>query len=117
MDTATRVRSVSLVLADTEPVLSRRDRLRAAIARLGGYCDWHVDSAGWVVTLHVPEERTFVGPTLEAALAADPSARLWVYGRAGKPCRRCGTPISRRKHGANARSTYWCERCQPRAGR
>ena len=44
---------------------------------------------------------------------ADPSARLWVYGRGGKPCRRCGTPISRKKQGPNARSTYWCERCQP----
>jgi endonuclease-8 len=43
---------------------------------------------------------------------ADPSARLWVYGRAGEPCRRCGTPISRRKQGPYARSTYWCERCQ-----
>ena len=43
---------------------------------------------------------------------ADPSARLWVYGRGGLPCRRCGTPISRRKHGPFVRSTYWCERCQ-----
>ena len=43
---------------------------------------------------------------------ADPSARLWVYGRAGKPCRRCGTPVSRRRQGPHARSTYWCERCQ-----
>jgi endonuclease VIII len=43
---------------------------------------------------------------------ADPSARLWVYGRAGKPCRRCGTSISSRKQGPNARWTYWCERCQ-----
>ena len=42
----------------------------------------------------------------------DPGARLWVYGRAGKPCRRCGTPISRRKQGPHARSTYWCEKCQ-----
>jgi endonuclease-8 len=42
----------------------------------------------------------------------DPSARLWVYGRAGRPCRRCGTPISRAKQGPNARSTYWCARCQ-----
>jgi endonuclease-8 len=42
----------------------------------------------------------------------DPSARLWVYGRAGKPCRRCGTPVSRTKQGPHARSTYWCERCQ-----
>jgi endonuclease VIII len=45
---------------------------------------------------------------------SDPGARFWVYGRGGKPCRRCGTPISRAKQGPNARSTYWCERCQPR---
>ena len=43
----------------------------------------------------------------------DPGAHHWVYGRAGRPCRRCGTPISWRKHGPHARSTYWCERCQP----
>jgi endonuclease-8 len=36
-----------------------------------------------------------------------------VYGRAGRPCRRCGMLISRRKQGENARVTYWCERCQP----
>jgi endonuclease-8 len=45
---------------------------------------------------------------------SDPGARLWVYGRAGKPCRRCGTPISSRKQGPHARSTYWCPRCQAR---
>jgi endonuclease-8 len=44
----------------------------------------------------------------------DPGARLWVYGRAGKPCRRCGTAISRAKQGPHARSTYWCPRCQAR---
>ena len=42
----------------------------------------------------------------------DPGARLWVYGRAGKPCRRCGTPVARARQGPNARSTYWCPRCQ-----
>ena len=46
------------------------------------------------------------------ASRSDPSPRLWVYGRAGKPCRRCGTPIQWRKQGVHARSTYWCERCQ-----
>ena len=45
---------------------------------------------------------------------SDPGARLWVYGRGGKPCRRCGTPVSRMKQGPHARTTYWCERCQPR---
>ena len=43
---------------------------------------------------------------------ADPSARLWVYGRAGKPCRRCGTPVQLAKQGPHARSTYWCAKCQ-----
>ena len=32
--------------------------------------------------------------------------RLWVYGRAHRPCRRCRTPIERRKQGTDARSTY-----------
>jgi endonuclease-8 len=44
---------------------------------------------------------------------ANPSERLWVYGRAGEPCRRCRTPVSIRKHGKDARLTYWCSRCQP----
>jgi len=44
----------------------------------------------------------------------NPAARLWVYGRAGQPCRQCGTPIARVKQGPHARSTYWCPRCQIR---
>jgi endonuclease-8 len=38
---------------------------------------------------------------------------LWVYGRAGRPCRRCGTLLTTRRQGELARSTYWCPRCQP----
>jgi formamidopyrimidine-DNA glycosylase len=37
---------------------------------------------------------------------------LAVYGREGKPCRRCGAPI-RREPFMN-RSSYSCPRCQPR---
>jgi endonuclease VIII len=44
----------------------------------------------------------------------DPAAGLWVYGRRGQACRRCGTPIQRARQGPDMRSTYWCERCQPR---
>jgi len=43
----------------------------------------------------------------------DPRGRLWVYGRGGKPCRRCGTPIQAKKTGDAARITYWCPQCQP----
>ena len=35
-----------------------------------------------------------------------------VYGRARRPCRRCGTPIRAAKLGEHGRVTYWCPRCQ-----
>ncbi len=45
--------------------------------------------------------------------ASDPGERLWVYGRQGKECRRCGAAVRMRKQGPAARSTYWCPSCQP----
>jgi endonuclease VIII len=42
----------------------------------------------------------------------DPGERLWVYRRAGRPCRTCGTAIQVRRQGPGARSTYWCQACQ-----
>jgi endonuclease VIII len=42
----------------------------------------------------------------------NPSEGLWVYGRARLPCRRCGATIEVRKHGTDARLTYWCPECQ-----
>jgi endonuclease-8 len=41
------------------------------------------------------------------------SDRLWVYGRQGQECRRCGAVVEMRKQGEQARSTYWCPQCQP----
>jgi endonuclease-8 len=35
---------------------------------------------------------------------------LWVYGRRGKPCRRCGTAIE--SDGGAERVRYWCPACQ-----
>jgi endonuclease-8 len=43
---------------------------------------------------------------------ADPSERLYVYGRGGKPCRKCGTLIRVKAQGPDARLTYWCPSCQ-----
>jgi endonuclease-8 len=42
----------------------------------------------------------------------DPTERLYVYGRARLPCRRCGTAIRVKPQGPNARLTYWCPKCQ-----
>ncbi|MEU5404250.1 DNA-formamidopyrimidine glycosylase family protein [Streptomyces sp. NPDC005963] len=43
------------------------------------------------------------------------ATRLFVYGRSGLPCLRCGTPIRRAAAGkgtGDERVTYWCPGCQ-----
>ena len=58
----------------------------------------------------------FVGRRTTRSL--DPREKLWVYGRGGKPCRRCGAAIRSKKTGVDARLTYWCPACQrPRPAR
>jgi endonuclease VIII len=39
----------------------------------------------------------------------------WVYNRGGRPCRRCGSPVSKASQGAapEERNVFWCPRCQP----
>lgn len=37
---------------------------------------------------------------------------LWVYRRAGEPCRRCATTIRGQKHTADGRISFWCPVCQ-----
>ncbi|MET9324334.1 DNA-formamidopyrimidine glycosylase family protein [Streptomyces sp. NPDC003038] len=39
-----------------------------------------------------------------------PGRNLFVYGRAHRPCLRCGTPV--REAPQDDRPTYWCPRCQ-----
>jgi endonuclease VIII len=43
-----------------------------------------------------------------------PGRENWVYGRAGRPCRRCGTPIRRGEAGPSGqeRLRFWCPNCQ-----
>ena len=43
-----------------------------------------------------------------------PGREHWVYGRAGRPCRRCGTLIRRGEGGpaGQERVRYWCPNCQ-----
>jgi endonuclease VIII len=42
----------------------------------------------------------------------DPAGHA-VYRRAGRACRRCGTPIRSRGLGDENRTAYWCPVCQP----
>ena len=41
---------------------------------------------------------------------------LRVYRRAGRACRRCGTPIRAHAQGDGARIAYWCPTCQRGGG-
>jgi endonuclease VIII len=43
---------------------------------------------------------------------ANREERLWVYGRRGEPCRKCGTPVESKKQNPDARTTFWCPQCQ-----
>jgi len=92
---------------------------------------WHarLDPRRRANTLNPPEARrlhkaivSVLARALECCLHPAPDFRdpewwfqgletiLRVYGREGKPCRRCGEPIRRIAQGG--RSTYCCKRCQ-----
>jgi endonuclease-8 len=63
-----------------------------------------------IATTHGPERTTTTGDR------GAPGA-LYVYGRAGRPCRRCRTPITRASQGTDLpRLTYWGPACQPGDG-
>jgi endonuclease-8 len=84
-----------------------REQALAAIASAQKLLKSNVleDSGDTIVTYRGRQRRT--------THASDPGESLWVYGRAGEPCRRCSEPIRRRIQGADARVTFWCPRCQP----
>ncbi len=56
---------------------------------------------------------TYGGRRRRTTHESNPGASLWVYGRAGEPCRCCGAPVRRRIQGPDARVTFWCPQCQP----
>jgi len=111
---------------------------------VSGVGNIYADEALWLARLHYARAtetltrtqvtavlagaRTVMGAALEQggtsfdALYVDVNGQsgyfdrtLEVYGRAGEPCRRCGTPV-RREPFMN-RSSYFCPRCQPRPRR
>ena len=64
-----------------------------------------LDGAGDKIVTYTGNRRT--------THSMDAGDRLWVYGRRGQECRRCGGEVQMRKQGEQARSTYWCSQCQP----
>ena len=70
---------------------------------------WH-----WLGELEDDELAHVIRRTRELMLGsvAGASQRRFVYGRAGKPCRRCGEQVRSRGQGDANRITYWCPGCQ-----
>jgi endonuclease VIII len=77
-----------------------------------------IEAARRLIGLNVLEDSgdtivTYRGQRRRTTHRSDPRDSLWVYGRGGSPCRRCGEPVRRRIQGPDARVTFWCQRCQP----
>jgi endonuclease-8 len=72
------------------------------------------DAAGLVGIVKDLMERNRSGGRRETTGDPRPGCELWVYGRAGRPCRRCGSPIDsfRQGPGAEARIVFACPGCQ-----
>jgi endonuclease-8 len=78
---------------------------------------WAVRLSPWLRLAEVSDEELFdalqwARSTMRASVAGARPPRA-VYRRAGRPCRRCGTPIESRGQGDDNRTAYWCPECQP----
>jgi endonuclease VIII len=93
---------------------------KSEVAFLGGLDPWAVVSAfgdeelrGALRTARRLLRANVGGGARVTTGRAGSAEGLWVYGRGGRPCRRCGTVVRRGRQGELARLTYWCPRCQP----
>ncbi|MBA3717274.1 MAG: DNA glycosylase [Actinobacteria bacterium] len=77
---------------------------------------WHARISPWRAVENASDEELqsvldqaarLMGSSLEGG-----RRRRAVYRRAGRPCPRCGTPISSRGQGDDNRIAYWCPGCQ-----
>jgi endonuclease-8 len=105
-----RLRAGSQTRAVGEAVLDQR--LVAGIGNMWkAEALWRVAVSPWspIGELTDDELRRLLGAAHESMHAG---RRREVYRRAGLPCRRCGTLIRSWPQGEEARTAYWCARCQ-----
>jgi endonuclease-8 len=79
---------------------------------------WEAGVSPWRATAEVSDEEALsvvaaARPRMLASVAHGHQGRdQHVYGRAGRPCPRCGARIRARGQGDDNRRTFWCPRCQ-----
>lgn len=77
---------------------------------------WHAGISPWRAAAEVDaggleDALRWVAGAMRDAVRGSRGAHA-VYRRAGRPCRRCGTPIASRGLGDDNRTAYWCPGCQ-----
>ena len=101
------LKSEILFVSGVNPFAAAGDLSDAVLDRL-------LDAARTLLAMNIVEPERALNPAFgrHTTGSLDQDAKLWVYGRSGRPCRRCGTPIASRKTGLEARITFWCPECQ-----
>src|SRR5688572_1394722 len=95
-----------------------RQRLVAGIGNMWmAEALWHARLSPWIPVGSLSDEQLLAAvreasELMRRALDGRRSGHA-VYRRAGRPCRRCGTPIRSRGLGDDNRTAYWCPVCQP----
>lgn len=76
---------------------------------------WAAELSPWTPVGELDDDdlRRVLGAAHDAMHAG---RRRQVYRRAGLPCRRCNAPIRSWPQGDEARTAYWCPRCQAGTG-
>lgn len=107
-------RTIGEALLDQRNLAGIGTIYRAETLFLRGLWPWR--TVGEVAELDNLEDVVTQAQRLLAEGARQRVDRRWVYGRAGRPCRRCGGLISRGEMGAapQERLILWCGTCQPR---
>jgi endonuclease-8 len=101
------LKSEVLFVSRVNPFKAVRDLPDETMARI-------IDEGRRLMKMNVLERTATLSPAIgrRTTGSLDPFQKLWVYGRGGRPCRTCGTPILSRHTGTDARLTYWCPACQ-----
>ncbi|HET7018222.1 MAG TPA: DNA glycosylase, partial [Streptosporangiaceae bacterium] len=116
-------RPIGEALLDQANLAGIGNLYKAEVLFLRGISPWRTTAAagdlGPLVELarkllDANKERLFQVTTGNAARGQE----TWVYGRSGRPCRRCRTPIKSDGYAGRGtirmeRVTFWCPACQP----
>ncbi|HEY2700394.1 MAG TPA: DNA-formamidopyrimidine glycosylase family protein [Pseudonocardiaceae bacterium] len=111
---------IGLALLDQAIMAGIGNVYRSELCFLLGVSPWApVEGVDAERTVRLARElllRNATAPVRNTTGDRSPGRQLWVYGRAGRPCFRCRTPVRSAEQGKDVppRVAWWCPTCQPR---